>query len=88
MGSLLHYWPTGKTWLTVEGYRLNLFEVGECFESRDVTDPLQEIELTQQQFHSTPAPELPIFHDGLVGYFGCSTASYIESKLMNSFPPD
>ena len=29
-----------KTWLTVERYRLSLFEAGECVESRDVADPL------------------------------------------------
>jgi len=33
-----------KTWLTVEGYRLSLFEAGECVEGRDVADPLKEIE--------------------------------------------
>ena len=77
-----------KTWLTVEGYRLNLFEAGECVEGRDVTDPPQEIELYQQQFNSAPAPELPIFHGGLLGYFGYDTVCYTESKLMNSCTPD
>ena len=77
-----------KTWLTVEGYRLSLFEAGECVESRDVIDPLQEIERYQQHFNSAPAPELPIFHGGLVGYFGYDTVPYTESKLMNSCPPD
>jgi len=61
-----------KTWLTVEGYRLSLFEAGECVESRDVTDPLQEIERYQQRFNSAPAPALPIFHGGLVGYLSWS----------------
>ena len=77
-----------KTWLTVEGYRLSLFESGECVESRDVADPLQEIERYQQQFMSAPAPELPVFHGGLVGYFGYDTVRYTESKLMDSCPPD
>ena len=77
-----------KTWLTVEGYRLSLFESGECVESHDVADPLQEIERYQQQFMSAPAPELPLFHGGLVGYFGYDTVRYTESKLMDSCPPD
>jgi len=77
-----------KTWLTVEGYRLSLFEAGECVESRDVADPLQEIERYQQQFLGAPAPELPVFHGGLVGYFGYDTVRYTESKLMDSCPPD
>ena len=77
-----------KTWLTVEGYRLSLFEAGECVEGRDVADPLQEIERYQQQFMSAPAPELPVFHGGLVGYFGYDTVRYTESKLMDSCPPD
>ena len=77
-----------KTWLTVEGHRLSLFESGECIESRDVVDPLQEIERYQQRFNSAPAPELPVFHGGLAGYFGYDTVRYTESKLMNSCPPD
>ena len=76
-----------KTWLTIEGYRLSLFEAGECVESRDVTDPLQEIERYQQRFNSAPAPALPIFHGGLVGYFGYDTVRYTESKLTHSCPP-
>ena len=35
-----------KTWLTVEGYRLSVFEAGECVEGRDVADPLQESSAT------------------------------------------
>ena len=77
-----------KTWLTIEGYRLSLFEAGECVESRDVTDPLQEIERYQQHFNSAPEPALPIFHGGLVGYFGYDTVRYTESKLTHSCPPD
>ena len=77
-----------KTWLTVEGYRLSLFESGECVESHDVADPLQEIERYQQQFMSAPVPELPLFHGGLVGYFGYDTVRYTESKVMDSCPPD
>ena len=37
---------------------------------------------------SAPAPELPVFHGGLVGYFGYDTVRYTESKLTNSCPPD
>lgn len=74
--------------MTVEGYRLNLVEAGECVESREVTDPLQEIERYQQQFNSAPAPELPIFHGGLVGYFGYDTVRYTEFRLVNSCPPN
>ena len=77
-----------KTWLSVEGYRLSLFESDECVESRDVADPLQEIERYQQRFKSAPAPDLPVFHGGLVGYFGYDTVRYTESKLMDSCPPD
>ena len=67
---------------------MSLFEAGECVEGRDVADPLQEIERYQQQFMSAPAPELPVFHGGLVGYFGYDTVRYTESKLMDSCPPD
>ena len=37
-----------------------------------MTDPLQEIERYQQRFNSAPAPALPIFHGGLVGYLSWS----------------
>lgn len=77
-----------KTWLTVEGHRLSMYEDGARVECRDVEDPLAEIELYQQQFMSAPAPELPVFHGGLVGYFGYDTVRYTESKLMASCPPD
>ena len=39
-------------------------------------------------FVSAPAPELPVFHGGLVGYFGYDTVRFTESKLMDSCPPD
>ena len=77
-----------KTWLAVEGYRLSLYVAGERVESREVTDPLDEIERYQQQFRSAPAPELPVFHGGMVGYFGYDTVRYSERKLMGSCPPD
>ena len=50
--------------------------------------PLQEIERYQQHFNSAPTPALPIFHGGLVGYFGYITVRYTESKLTHSCPPD
>ena len=50
-----------KTRFTVQGYRLSLDEAGDCVESRDVADPLQEIDHCQQQFMSAPAPELAVF---------------------------
>ena len=63
-----------KIWLTVEGSRLSLFEAGECVESRDVADPLQQIERYQQQFMSAPAPELPVFH----GECECPRAVWLD----------
>ena len=39
-------------------------------------------------FVSAPAPELSVFHGGLVGYFGYDTVRFTESKLMDSCPPD
>jgi anthranilate synthase component 1 len=76
------------TWLAVEGYQLSLYVAGERVESREVADPLDEIERYQQQLRSAPAPELPVFHGGMVGYFGYDTVRYSEQKLMSSCPPD
>ena len=76
------------TWLIVEGHRLSIFSAGECIDSREVSNPLDEIERYQAQFRSAPAPDLPVFHGGLVGYFGYDTVRYSEPKLLNSCPPD
>ena len=76
------------TWLIVEGHRLSIFAAGECIDSREVNNPLDEIERYQAQFRSAPAPDLPVFHGGLVGYFGYDTLRYSEPKLLNSCPPD
>jgi len=77
-----------STWLTVEGYCLRFFESGHCAESREVADPLAVIQEYQQQFKSAPLADLPVFHGGLVGYFGYDTVRYTEPKLKDSCPPD
>ncbi|GIS02600.1 MAG: hypothetical protein CM15mP103_11510 [Gammaproteobacteria bacterium] len=54
----------------------------------DVADPLQGDRALPAAIHERSAPELPLFHGGLVGYFGYDTVRYTESKLMDSCPPD
>ena len=37
---------------------------------------------------AAPREELPVFHGGLVGYFGYDTVRYVEPRLAAGMPPD
>jgi len=78
--------------LRVGGQRIQLLEYvdGEhtVIETHDVTDPLEFIEAYQARFHVAPVEGMPVFHGGLVGYFGYDTVRYIEKKLAHSCPED
>ena len=77
-----------RRWLTVHGHRVSLYTEGEPVEQCEADDPLAFIEALHNKFHSAPLPGLPVFHGGLVGYFGYDTVRYIEPKLADSCPPD
>ena len=78
--------------LRVHAYRVELLEYGDggtsVVESHDVDDPLAFIEQYQARFNVAPVEGMPVFHGGLVGYFGYDTVRYIEKKLANSCPED
>jgi anthranilate synthase component 1 len=57
-------------------------------ESEEVADPLAYAEAFQHRYQTAPQPELPVFHGGLVGYFGYDTVRYVEPRLQASTPPD
>ncbi|MEE4203788.1 MAG: chorismate-binding protein, partial [Halieaceae bacterium] len=77
-----------RRWLAVHGHSVTLYEQGEAIEQCETDDPLAFIEQAHNKFHSAPLPGLPVFHGGLVGYFGYDTVRYIEHKLQESCPKD
>jgi anthranilate synthase component 1 len=77
-----------RTLLRVNGYRVDILVDGEVTESHDVDDPLAFVEAFQHRFRVSPQPDLPVFHGGLVGYFGYDSVRYVEPKLKGGAPPD
>jgi len=70
------------------GNRLQIEDFGEPVETRELADPLAEIELLRQQYKVPQLPDLPSFTGGLVGYFGFETIGYIEPRLAHWDKPD
>jgi len=63
------------------GHRLEVVQDGAVVETRDVADPLAEVEALRSA-HSVPRlPELPGFTGGLVGWFGFECIGFIEPRL-------
>ena len=84
--------PPCSTVLKVHGNTLSVERNGELLESRNVDDPLAEVEQFYESYQmpdlSELLPGLPRFTGGLVGYFGYDTVRYVEPKLKGSVPPD
>ena len=77
-----------RTLLKVYGHRAEVWQDGNLAESFEVADPLAYAELFQQRYRTAPREDLPVFHGGLVGYFGYDTVRYVEPRLAASIPPD
>jgi anthranilate synthase component 1 len=70
------------------GHALEVREHGEVVESREVADPLAEVERLRAM-HKVPTLEgLPGFTGGLVGWFGFECIEYIEPRLRADAKPD
>jgi anthranilate synthase component 1 len=74
--------------LKVFGYRVEVWEDGVLSETDEVADPLAFAEAFQQRYRAAPRSDLPVFHGGLVGYFGYDTVRYVEPRLRAGIPPD
>ncbi len=77
-----------RTVLKVHGYRADVYQDGELVESEEAADPLAFVEAFQQRYRAAPRDDLPVFHGGLVGYFGYDTVRYVEPRLAGSEPED
>lgn len=72
----------------VRGKTLHTLELGELQQTREVEDPLAEVEALRQA-HSVPRLEgLPGFTGGLVGWFGFECVEFIEPSLGHNDKPD
>lgn len=70
------------------GHTLEVSELGEVVETREVADPLAEVDLLRAE-HSVPQLEgLPGFTGGLVGWFGFECIQYIEPRLVADKPDE
>lgn len=77
-----------KTVLKVFGHKVEIWDAGELAEDLQVDDPLAFVESFQQRYRTAPRAELPVFHGGVVGYFGYDTVRYVEPRLADSAPED
>ena len=77
-----------RTLLKVFDYRAEIWVGGELTQSQEVDDPLAFAEEFQSRYKTAPQDDLPVFHGGLVGYFGYDTVRYVEPRLRASLPAD
>ncbi len=77
-----------RTLLKVFDHRVEIWADGVLEESIEVEDPLAYTETFQLRYRAAPQDNLPVFHGGLVGYFGYDTVRYVEPRLGKSTPPD
>jgi anthranilate synthase component 1 len=64
-------------------HTLSVIEEGAIVETREVVDPLAEVERLRAQYRVPHLPDLPAFTGGLVGYFGFEAVGYAEPRLAN-----
>ncbi len=77
-----------RTTLKIYGFRAETWVDGALVTSEEVEDPLAYAEAFREGYRTAPREDLPVFHGGLVGYFGYDTARYVEPRLRDSTPPD
>ncbi len=77
-----------RTILKVFGQRVEIWVDGQLHECEEVLDPLAFAEAFAQRYRTAPRHDLPVFHGGLVGYFGYDTVRYVEPRLQAGTPPD
>tara|TARA_R110000823_G_scaffold195624_5_gene326938 strand:+ start:15343 stop:16827 length:1485 start_codon:yes stop_codon:yes gene_type:complete len=80
--------PPCRTVLKVFGFRAEIWVDGQLTEQTETSDPLAFAEQFQQRYRTALRTDLPVFHGGLVGYFGYDTVRYVEPRLQAGMPPD
>ena len=77
-----------RTVYEFRGHTLAVRKHGEVVETRDVEDPLAEIERLRAAHKVPQIDGLPGFNGGLVGWFGFECIEYIEPRLKANPKPD
>ena len=72
----------------VRGHVLETIEHGEVVDTREVSDPLAEVEALRAAYSVPKLDGLPGFTGGLVGWFGFECVEYIEPRLGGCTKPD
>ncbi|AXI82641.1 anthranilate synthase component I [Xylella taiwanensis] len=73
---------------TFRGHTLVVSEFGEMVETRQVADPLAEVEVLRAQYVVPRLEGLPGFTGGLVGWFGFECIQYIEPRFISGDKPN
>jgi anthranilate synthase component 1 len=79
--------PARRTW-SMHGHALTVREFGEVVETRELADPLGEVERLRTAYSVPRIEGLPGFSGGLVGWFGFECIGYIEPRLAKPVAPD
>ena len=79
--------PAQRTY-SFRGNLLQVSEHGEVTETRELADPLAEVDRLRESFSVPRLAELPAFTGGLVGYFGFESIAYVEPRLASGDKPD
>lgn len=79
--------PARRTW-SVHGHTMATREFGEVVETRELSDPLGEVERLRASYSVPRIDGLPGFTGGLVGWFGFECIGYIEPRLAKPVAPD
>jgi anthranilate synthase component 1 len=73
---------------SVRGHTLEVSEHGEVVETRQLDDPLAEVERLRASYSVPRFDGLPGFTGGLVGWFGFECIGYIEPRLAGDKPDE
>ncbi len=80
--------PAQRTY-AFHGHTLHVREHGELVATREIADPLAEVERLRAAERVPRLPGLPGFSGGLVGWFGFECVRYLEPRLATPDPrPD
>ncbi len=77
-----------RTVYEFRGHQLSVRQHGEIVETREIADPLAEVERLRAAHKVPQIDGLPGFTGGLVGWFGFECIEYIEARLAANPRPD